>query len=485
MMRINVAGAGAGKTTCMASYVAECSAPEGKVIFFIAFTNAAIKNIEEKILKRYGYIPDTIRISTIHSFFYQELIQPYYYLLFKKHYQRISVINLPTDIKYRNARIAELDAKGYLHQTKIPEKAKWVVSKKANDSAVIRKLRSRILTSFSEYCFKIFVDEAQDIDEDMKTVLEALDGTGIDIELFGDPKQDVKGYNCYRDMIDSCNDVHYMKTCHRCPQKHLYLSNLLAKDSEKQEADAENRDGSICVYYESRLDDISALIDRKQFGLIYIHKKNDRFATRSSNYYNDKFVTLNHEIFEAVLEKMGGKKTEMEIQRRAYYVTEQMIQDYENHSDEGKIVNKWIAAGEFSYDKKSYAKICQALKDDEPNIGTKIEVRSIESIKGLEHERCLFILTKELAPYLFGRKTEDNKMRHLLYVALTRSLDNLSILVTKEVETIYSQEYITSFIYSTLATAEGIDLYAEGGEKQNKEIETFNDQTKETEPLID
>ena len=45
MMRINVAGAGAGKTTCMASYVAECSAPEGKVIFFIAFTNAAIKNI--------------------------------------------------------------------------------------------------------------------------------------------------------------------------------------------------------------------------------------------------------------------------------------------------------------------------------------------------------------------------------------------------------------------------------------------------------
>ena len=97
----------------------------------------------------------------------------------------------------------------------------------------------------------------------------------------------------------------------------------------------------------------------------------------------------------------------------------------------------------------------------------------------------MFILTKELAPYLFGRKTEDNKMRHLLYVALTRSLDNLSILVTKEVETIYSQEYITSFIYSTLATAEGIDLYAEGGEKQDKEIETFNDQAKETEPLID
>ena len=468
MMRINVAGAGAGKTTCMASYVAECSVPEGKVIFCIAFTNAAIKNIEEKVLKRYGYIPDAIRISTIHSFFYRELIQPYYYLLFKKHYRKISVINLPTDIKYRNARITDLDAKGYLHQTKIPEKAKWVVSKKTSDSAAIRKLRSRILANFSKYCFKIFVDEAQDIDKDMKAVLEALDGAGIDIELFGDPKQDVKGYNCYRDMIDSCSDVHYMKTCHRCPQKHLYLSNLLAKDSEKQEADAENRDGSICVYYESRLDDISALIDQKQFGLIYIHKKNDRFATRSSNHYDNRFATLNYEIFEAVHEKMGSKKTEMEILRRAYYVTEQMIRDYESHSDEGKIVNKWIDAGDFSYDKNSYAKICNALKNDEPNIGMKIEVRSIESIKGLEHERCLFVLTKELAPYLFGSKTEDNKMQHLLYVALTRSLDDLSILVTKEVETIYSQEFITSFIYSTLETAEGIDLHAEGEENRER-----------------
>lgn len=461
-MRINVAGAGAGKTTRMASYVAECTAPEEKVIFCIAFTNAAIKNIEEKVREAYGYIPDTIRISTIHSFFYQELIQPYYYLLYKKHYQRVSVIDLPADIKYRNVRIADLDAKGYLHQTKIPEKAKWVVDKKSKDSAVIRKLRSRILAWFSEYCFKIFVDEAQDIDKDMRAVLEALDRAGIDIELFGDPKQDIKGHNCYREMIDNCSDVYYMKTCHRCPQKHLHLSNLLAKDSEKQEADAKNSDGSICVYFESAESDVSTLIDQKKFGLIYIHQKNDRFDTHGSNDCNSRFATLNYEIFEAVLEKMGGKKTEMEVQRTAYYVTEQMIQDFASYSDAGKTVNKWIRAGVFDYDKKRYAKMCQVLTDDEANFETRIEVRSIESIKGLEHERCLFILTTALAPYLFGDKTEDNMMQHLLYVALTRSLDNLSILVTKEVETIYSNDFITNFICSTLATAEEGELHVEG-----------------------
>jgi DNA helicase IV len=69
-----------------------------------------------------------------------------------------------------------------------------------------------------------------------------------------------------------------------------------------------------------------------------------------------------------------------------------------------------------------------------------IHVSSIEAVKGLESERCLFILTSDLAPYLFGQKTQDNKTKHLLYVALTRSLDNLSILATEEVERVYSRD---------------------------------------------
>lgn len=67
-------------------------------------------------------------------------------------------------------------------------------------------------------------------------------------------------------------------------------------------------------------------------------------------------------------------------------------------------------------------------------------------IKGLEDEKCLFILTKDLAPYLFEKKTTDNKTKHLLYVALTRSKDELAILVTREVEIDYSKEFILSFI---------------------------------------
>lgn len=77
-------------------------------------------------------------------------------------------------------------------------------------------------------------------------------------------------------------------------------------------------------------------------------------------------------------------------------------------------------------------------------------VSSIEIIKGREAERCLFILSTDLAPYLFREKTEDNKTSHLLYVALTRSLDHLTILVMKEVEEKYTREKIVGFFQSVI-----------------------------------
>ena len=53
-----------------------------------------------------------------------------------------------------------------------------------------------------------------------------------------------------------------------------------------------------------------------------------------------------------------------------------------------------------------------------------------------------FVLTTDLAPYLFLQKKEDNKTKHLLYVALTRSLKDLTIMITIEVEASYHKENI-------------------------------------------
>ena len=74
-----------------------------------------------------------------------------------------------------------------------------------------------------------------------------------------------------------------------------------------------------------------------------------------------------------------------------------------------------------------------------------IVVCSIDSIKGQEGNNCLFILTTDLAEYLFGGKNSDTKTKNRLYVALTRSLDKLTIYITAQVEAKYDRRFILDY----------------------------------------
>ena len=74
-----------------------------------------------------------------------------------------------------------------------------------------------------------------------------------------------------------------------------------------------------------------------------------------------------------------------------------------------------------------------------------IIVWSIDSIKGQEGSNCLFILTTDLAAYLFGQKNDDTTTKNRLYVALTRSLDKLTIFITTQVEAKYDRKFILDY----------------------------------------
>ena len=450
-MKVNVAGAGAGKTTKMADLVTEHEIQEGKVVFCIAFTNAAAENIVEKVERKLGVVPDNIRISTIHSFLYQELINPYYYFLYGKHFNKLSVIDLPSNNAYKRTKLSELEANDILHYTKIPEKAKWVTYQKSGDTKAIKELRKKILSRFAAYCDCIYVDEAQDIGEDVKLILEALDHEGIKIILYGDPKQDVRGLGYYRKIIDATLDVKYISDCYRCPQKHLDLSNTLASEPEQQTADSDNAEGRIEIVFESDIEDMQAFLNEGAFGLAYISMKRDRFLTHENQGTGKRFETLQHEVYRAMADKWTGIKSDIEIKRAAFYVTEQMMEEFGNGSAVAGIISKWITGGAFdSLSKQRYAQMAAVFQQEDHNSTNVPVVRSIEIIKGLEAERCLFILSPDLAPYLFREKTEDNKTSHLLYVALTRSLDNLTIMIMKEVEENYTREKVLSYFRSVL-----------------------------------
>lgn len=444
-MIVNVAGAGAGKTTKMADFLLDKKIPKGKIVFCIAFTNDAVKNIKEKITEKQGNIPENIRISTIHSFLYKEFIDTYYYFLYKKQFERISTVELPNDNILKSKKTSDLEENNILHITKIPEKAKWVVYKKSSDKKATKDIREKIILRFRSYCASIFIDEAQDINKDMYDILSALDNAGIEIVLYGDPKQDVKGFNCFRDIINNTDNVTYISECHRCPQKHLNLSNTLATENEKQIADEGKSDGNLEIVFESDLDDIKNYINSSNYDLCFISKKYHQFCTHRAN-KDDRFEKLYYFVFQAMAEKYCRQRSEIERKRFAFSITENMLKDYDLSGNAEKQISYYVNNGTFDLlNKKNYYQMISSFSAKPSEADDTIIVRSIEIIKGLEAERCLFILTPDLAPYLFKTKNDDNKTRHLLYVALTRSKNHLTILITQDIEKSFSKSIITNF----------------------------------------
>lgn len=445
-MKITVAGAGAGKTTTMASKIVDtlASIQDYQNIYCLAFSNAAVSRIKEKLAEYYTEVPSNIIVCTIHSFFYQEIISPYYFLLFGKQYEYISPINLPDDPSFKNKKIRELDDSGIIHISVIPQRAKWVVVKKTGDKKKDRYVRSQLVNAIACYCGKIFVDEAQDIDDDTLAIIQALDVAGIPIELIGDPKQDLHGHGSFRKLLSLHEaDTSYVSICHRCPQQHLKISNILVSDEEKQTS--EKKEGVVNLVFESNIKP-SEFIKAGNFDLAYISARNKRFETHSCEDSTNYFESLNHEISEIVKQRCP-KISKYLIAKSSYYLTYRMIRDINSGVELKNVIRQYFAG---TLDRQQYAKIISILQKPAKEVAEIPIVSTIEGIKGQDGNNCLFVLTTDLAPYLFGKNTTENKTKNKLYVALTRSLNRLTILVALEVEEKYGTQYIQDYFTKLL-----------------------------------
>ncbi|HFU6520688.1 TPA: UvrD-helicase domain-containing protein [Enterococcus hirae] len=443
-MIIKIAGAGAGKTTTMAEriIVKQKELPIDKNIYCITFTNNAVNCIAEKLNEYYDTIPRNIKLSTIHSFLYQDIIKPYYYLLYGKQYEQISSIELDSVPKFKNFKISELERSSILHVEVFTERAKWIICKKSTDKKKEKEKRKVLLNNFSKYCGYIFIDEAQDMDKHMLEIVKGLDVFSIPIELMGDPKQDLKGCGSLRKMVlDFPEKTKHINTCYRCPQKHLDISNTLVTKSEKQESKKDK--GILNIYFESDID-VKTLIAKENFDLMYISQKNEKYSTTQRSESNYKIETLFHEIEQFLLiHDLTKNKNVLLVKQLAYYFTIEMLDTYLNTQNSTLAMKK--IGDTYTMDTKTYAKIINSLKSNVKESNDKISVSSIDKIKGREGENCLFILTNDLAPYLFGDKKNNNKTKNRLYVALTRSLDKLSIVVSKGVEELYSKDFVSNY----------------------------------------
>ena len=134
--------------------------------------------------------------------------------------------------------------------------AKWVLCKKSKDTKSIKDGRVIIKNAIAKYCGAICIDEVQDIDKHMQEIIEELSRMGIPMLLMGDPKQDLKGFKCLRNLMSIYKqNVRYISECHRCPQLHLELSNRLVDENEI---------------------DCRTLIESQKYDLMYISQKKCR-----------------------------------------------------------------------------------------------------------------------------------------------------------------------------------------------------------------
>ncbi|EAC4953485.1 hypothetical protein CFF26_03555 [Listeria monocytogenes] len=441
-MIIKIAGAGAGKTTKMAESIIakQETLSKDKNIYCITFTNNAVSCIKDKLIKHYGEIPENIKLSTIHSFLYQDIIKPYYYLLYGNQFEQISNIELSPIPKYKRWKISELEKNGTIHVTVFTERAKWVICKKSSDRKKEKDIRTTILETFAKYCGHIFIDEAQDMDNNMLEIVKKFDDISIPIELIGDPKQDLKGFGSLRTLAnDFADKTAHINNCHRCPQKHLDISNSIVSEIEKQTSEKEN--GELSILFENDIN-MCKFLKENSFDLMYISEKNDRFSTHDKSISNPQFDTLFHEIEKLFLNTLTNKE-ELLIKQFAYHLANKLITAY-GTSNNSKQAMK-ILCDYFTVDKTSYARIIKALEIKNKLPIDEIIVSSIDKIKGQEGPNCLFILTSDLAPYLFLDKKQNNKIKNRLYVALTRSLDKLTIIISKEVNDKYKTDFITKF----------------------------------------
>lgn len=429
-MNIIVAGAGAGKTSSMAQLVLDrYNETESKIIYVITYTNAAKNHIKNKINELYGIVPKRILVETIHSFLLREFIFPYHHLLYEQQYTRASQIKLPDDFRYKAAKLKELGTNKYVHVEKVTEIAKWIIFGKTSDKKAIKEKREKILSIVSRYLDSVFVDEAQDMDNHFLKIIEVLEEQGINLCIVGDPKQDLRGRYSFNELIDKFGDqVTYKPENHRCPVSHVLFANTYISEEEKQVPMTETL-GLLNFSYESQLN-VEELLGSEKWEYAYILKKNERFFTHET----DKNIAEKNLEYELKLLVVKSGVNESEIDK-IIFVLKRFILNNLLKLNYYRIFTLLERNLSIKLTRQDKGKLSSALKlNNEVSSRKGLVVNSIDSIKGLEADNCVFLLTTELAPYLFKEKTERNKMLNYLYVAITRSKKDLLILVTREVE---------------------------------------------------
>ncbi|MEM6189195.1 UvrD-helicase domain-containing protein [Shewanella scandinavica] len=440
MIEVQIAGAGAGKTYGLAKTLIEhiVACTTHKKTFALTYTNSATAKIEQEIIKQHGFIPSNLCIQTVHSFLLNEIIYPFSSFTLGDVYNDASIMILPSDFKLKNWHLKRLKEKNIIHAESVYNIAKQVVDEtisKHDNKA--KKAKVRRLLTILENCFdKIFIDEVQDLDKDALRFFEVLGSNNIDVYMIGDPKQAIKFPQDLDVFVKKVASKEYASILpinnqtRRVPTEILAVSNSFCYEGQQQESLSEEV-GEL-MYIEStdgRYDELlTNYIDAKQ--LVCIHKKNGRYTTSSTHKH-----AFPREI-EEMIRDSDHKKDKALFVKAAFAD----FMDDAINEDNKRAINKLIARHSLTLNKPHFAQLHELCNSCTKN-DVQFKVQSIDSIKGLDADTCVIILSSSTLKYLtqngIGKANRFNKEWKRVYVALTRAKKRLVLaldhdLLTKE-----------------------------------------------------
>ncbi|MCU8042373.1 MULTISPECIES: UvrD-helicase domain-containing protein [unclassified Shewanella] len=428
MIEVQIAGAGAGKTYGLAKTLIEhiVACTTHKKTFALTYTNSATAKIEQEIVKQHGFIPSNLCIQTVHSFLLNEIIYPFSSFTLGDMYNDASIMMLPSNVRFKNWHLKRLKDKNIIHAESVYNIAKQIVDETTSKhSNRAKKAKVRRLLAILESCFdKIFIDEVQDLDDDALRFFEVLGSNDIDVYMIGDPKQAIKYPQALDTFVKKVTPKEYANILpinnqtRRVPTEILAVSNSFCYEDQQQESLSEVV-GEL-MYIESvdrRYDKLlTNYIDAKQ--LVCIDKKNGRYTTSSTHKH-----AFPREIEEMIRESNHKKDKTLFVKAAFSDFIDDAIDE-----DNKRAISKLIARHSLTLNKQHFAQLHELCNSCTKN-DVQYKVQSIDSIKGLDADTCVIILSSNTLKYLtqngIGKANRFNKEWKRVYVALTRAKKRL------------------------------------------------------------
>ncbi|MBW4802109.1 UvrD-helicase domain-containing protein [Loigolactobacillus coryniformis] len=442
-MKLVNSGAGSGKTTSLADIIIEREAESSSKshVFVIAYSNYAADVIKTRLTSAMTADIQNIHFSTIHSFLWNYIIEPYYFLLFGIQFISVSNSKLSSDNKLRASKLKQMRTDGILHVSEFARISKQVVKGRKAATKHEKSMRSVILDHLSNLIGAIYVDEAQDMDQDTADILEVLNNTGIFCYLMGDVNQDLHARNGFRSLIENNQqNITLNKENHRCPQLHVELSNRYLPYEQVSTSEVKGKLG----YVLEKDCNLQQIMEEFSDGLVYISKSIRSFKVHKSTnievFEQLEYILRKYHVIVPTYSDINSQASK----KWAFDVAHLVLEAIRSRVSIRDIVNRLIKKLQQTYSPKLYAQLINSVKeiDSQGNNANGFPVLSIEGVKGNQANNCLLIMSTDLFRVLIGEHKKANSTTNLLYVGLTRSTNKLLIMLTKEVSEHYSEKEI-------------------------------------------